>query len=192
MFPVDVFRATLEKIVGILNQFSIRFHLTGGLTSMAYGEPRMTQDVDIVVDNRALVSNLDSFFELLGSKRFLFDPETIRRAVADKGMFQVLDMDEALKIDFYPREMITGELDRSELLEVFPAVHLPIVSRIDAAGSKLIWIGKGSHKSRRDLRQIFRLANAQQREQIQQLAQRLQLDSLLEEVLSEPDEIENP
>jgi hypothetical protein len=46
MFPADSFRATLEKIIAILNACNIKFHLTGGITSVAYGEPRLTQDVD--------------------------------------------------------------------------------------------------------------------------------------------------
>ena len=51
MFPIETFRTTLGKIIKILYKYKIRFHLTGGITSIAYSEPRMTQDVDIVVDN---------------------------------------------------------------------------------------------------------------------------------------------
>jgi hypothetical protein len=191
MFPVEIFRAALEKTVSILQQHSIRFHLTGGLTSMAYGEPRMTQDVDVVVDNGSLAANLDAFLQALESHRFLFEPASIRQAVAHHGMFQVFDMDEALKIDFYPRELIPGELERSEMLEVFTGVSLPIVSKVDAVGSKLIWISKGSHKSRRDVRHIYRRASADECQQIRQLSEQLRLQDLLDEVLNESDEIEN-
>ena len=100
-------------------------------------------------------------------------------------------MDEALKIDFYPRELIPGELERSEMLEVFTGVSLPIVSKVDVVGSKLIWIGKGSHKSRRDDRHIYRRASADECQQIRQLSEQLRLHDLLDEVLNEPDEIEN-
>lgn len=44
MFPVDAFRNTLANAVAIFERHTIRFHLTGGLTSVLYGEPRMTQD----------------------------------------------------------------------------------------------------------------------------------------------------
>ena len=71
-------------------------------------------------------------------------------------MFQLLDNVEALKLDIYPRELIAGELDRSCLVEVFAGVEFPVASRADVA-SKLVWISKGSHKSRRDLRQIYRI-----------------------------------
>ncbi len=66
---------------------------------------------------------------------------------------------------------------------------LPVVCRSDAAASKLVWISKGSHKSRRDLRAIHRNANKEQQAEIARLAKPLYLVVLLEEVLAEPDEI---
>ena len=48
MLSAEGFQPTLSKLVDVLNRFGIRFHLTGGITSVAYGEPRMTQDVDLV------------------------------------------------------------------------------------------------------------------------------------------------
>ena len=43
MFPVEAFQSTLGKAAAIFWQLRIRFHLTGGETSVLYGEPRMTQ-----------------------------------------------------------------------------------------------------------------------------------------------------
>lgn len=60
---------------------------------------------------------------------------------------------------------------------------------MDTAAAKLIWISKGSHKSRRDLRQLFRTSSPLDRERIQQLALQLDLAQLLAEVLAESDEI---
>ena len=40
MFPVAASQATLEKAVRIFRQLGIRFHLTGGIASIYYGEPR--------------------------------------------------------------------------------------------------------------------------------------------------------
>lgn len=74
-------------------------------------------------------------------------------------------------------------------LEVFPGVNLPVASRVDTAVAKLIWISKGSHKSRRDLRQLFRTSPAFDRDQLRQLADALNLAPLLAEVLAESDEI---
>jgi hypothetical protein len=94
-----------------------------------------------------------------------------------------------LKLDIYPRELIPGELERSETEELFEGVFLPIVSRTDAALSKLIWIDKGSVRSRRDLRSIFRNSSASQQETIRVGAISFGLHQLLDEVLAESDEI---
>lgn len=190
MFPADTFRTTLEKIIAILQTYKIKFHLTGGITSVAYGEPRMTQDVDIVVDNEAVQRQLDSFIESLHDSNFLFDETAIRTAVDQKKMFQLLDSVEAFKLDIYPRELIPGELERSNTLELFEGMLVPIASLADIAGAKLIWIRKGSHKSRRDLRQLIRIATKSQLQTIDQLATDLGLHELLAEVLSESDEID--
>ena len=191
MFPVDAFRKTLGKAVELFERHSIRFHLTGGITTIAYGEPRMTQDLDLVIDNRAVAVQLDPFLASLEASDFLCDPNTVRSAVAEEGMFQLLDTVESLKLDIYPRELIPGELDRSVLMEVFEGVQLPVACRADSAASKLVWISKGSHKSRRDLRQIWRTSGEPDQARVRELANQLGLDALLDEVLAEPDEMVN-
>lgn len=190
MFPIDALRSTLEKIVSIFAECQIPFHLTGGITTVAYGEPRMTQDVDIVVSNEAIEGGMDAFLGALSESDFLFDDDAIRRAVASRGMFQLLDTVESLKLDVYARELIPGELGRSPSVEVFEGRLLPVVSRADAAASKLVWIDKGSGKSRSDLRRIFSASSDADRGLIRELAKDLQLELLLDEVLAELDELE--
>jgi hypothetical protein len=190
MFPIEAFRTTLGKIIKILQAFQIKFHLTGGVTSIAYSEPRMTQEVDIVIENDSVSRQLDAFIKSLQDSDFLFDEAALRNAVAKKNMFQLLDSVEAIKLDLYPRELVPGELDRSNTIELFDGLYVPIASLSDAAISKLIWIGQGSHKSRRDLRQLIRITTKSQRQAIDQLALSLGLDNLLPEVLTESDEID--
>ena len=190
MFPIETFRPTLEKIIAILTGHQIRFHLTGGVISVAYGEPRMTQDVDIVIDNGAIKTQLDSFLDALSNSDFLFECTAVRNAVDREGMFQLLDSVEALKLDVYPRELIPGELNRSGAIEIFEGMHVPIASLADTTAAKLVWISKGSHKSRRDLRQLVRTSTADQERTIEQLATDLGLRELLSEVLYESDEID--
>jgi hypothetical protein len=190
MFPIETFRTTLGKIIKILLSFQIKFHLTGGIASIAYSEPRMTQDVDIVIDNAAIANQLDSFIRSLQESEFIFDEAALRRAVDKKQMFQLLDSVEALKLDIYPRELVPGELNRSNAIELFDGLSVPMASLADIVISKLIWISKGSHKCRRDVRQLVRVSTYSQRLAIDRLATSFELDRLLSEVLAESDEIE--
>ncbi len=189
MFPLEAFRPTLIKIRTILDQLKIGYHLTGGITSISYGEPRMTQDIDIVVHNSTLDNAVEEFLLALQKYNFLFDANEVKLAIKNKRLFQLLDLDETLKLDMYPRELVPGELGRSRLYPVINDLILPMVSSADAAASKLVWISKGSHKSRRDLRQIVRFASEEDRKLLQQLSSELNLTGLLQEVLDEPDEI---
>ncbi len=189
MFPPEVFRGTLQRLKDVLERLSIRFHLTGGVTTLAYGEPRMTQDFDVVIDPDATANRLNELLPALRAAGFLVDTQAARAAVTDAGMFQALDLTESLKVDLYPRQLIAGELDRSVHLEVFEGMTLPVACRVDAVLSKLIWISKGSHKSRRDLRQIVQGASETERAAIAREAEERRLASLLKEVLAESDHI---
>ena len=79
---------------------------------------------------------MNAFVIKIDESDFMFAEDAMRGAIASGDQFQLLDQTERLKLDIYPREMIPGELDRSELLEFFEGEMIPVVSRIDAAGFK--------------------------------------------------------
>lgn len=189
MFPVEAFERTISKFVVIAAAIRLPFHLTGGAISSAYGEPRLTQDIDIVISPQVATIRIDELVELLAGSDFLFSEQAIRQAVQAGSLFQLLDKTECLKLDIYPRELIPGELQRSQTMELFAGVSLPVVSRTDAAISKLIWIHKGSQRSRRDFRSIFQNCDRQQQADIRAQVSKIKLCELLDEVLNESDEI---
>jgi hypothetical protein len=190
VLPAEGFRPTLSKLVAVLDRFRIRFHLTGGITSVAYGEPRMTQDLDLVLDRDRVLAVHDEFLSALSPAGFHFSEQTARRAIESGQMFQLLDMEQAIKLDLYIRCMIPGELDRSVRTELFPGVALPIAARTDAALSKLIWIQHGSHRSRRDLRRVLAGATTDELATVRRTAGEMNLADLLDEVLAERDEVD--
>lgn len=189
MFPVEAFERTIAKFVAIAESICLPFHLTGGAISSAYGEPRLTQDIDIVVSPTVVKKRLDDLIALLTVSDFLFTDDVVRQSVQLGDLFQLLDKTESLKLDIYPRELIPGELQRSQTMELFAGVFLPVVSRTDAAISKLIWIDKGSQRSRRDFRSLFRNCDQQQQADIRAQATEISLLDLLDQVLAERDEI---
>jgi hypothetical protein len=187
VYPVEIFHSTLTKAVEVLKRYEIRFHLTGGITAVAYGEPRMTQDLDFVVDYDAALKSREGFLSALVQAGFHLELASARKALDGKAMFQILDIEQALKLDLYPEAAIPGELSRSVMAEVLPGVTLPIASRGDAALSKLIWAAKGSHKSRRDLRQILRNASSEESAVVRKTATSMGLVEELDRILAEPE-----
>lgn len=190
MFPDEGFQPTLSKLVSVLDRFRIRFHLTGGVASVVYGEPRMTQDLDVVLDRDRVLDVRDEFLAALSSAGFHFSEALARRAIGSRQMFQLIDVDQVIKLDLYVRCLIPGELERSVSTELFPGVELPVVSRSDAALSKLIWIHHGSHRSRRDLRRILAGATREELDAVRRAAGEMGQSGLLDEVLRESDEID--
>ena len=190
MFPIEAFQSTLEKLAIILRRYQIPFHLTGGVTNVAYAEPRMTQDIDVVVENRMVSTNLTEFIADLSTSDFILEESSIRLAVKHHKMFQLLDAAESLKLDIYPRELIEGELQRSQTIELFEGVYYPIASRVDTAIAKLLWAEMGSHKSRNDLRHLYKFANHDEQQEIERMANELAKQKLLQAILEEPDEID--
>lgn len=187
MHPVEAFRPTLTKLVEVLRRIEIRFHLTGGITAVAYGEPRMTQDLDLVIDAASTMGKRDELLAALIEAGFYLEESTARAAIERRRMFQMLDIEEAVKLDLYLEDSIPGELDRSVIAEVLPGLALPIASRSDAALSKLIWASKGSHKSRRDVRHILARATSEETTIVRRGAAERNLMALLDEILREPD-----
>ena len=141
-------RLVLEAVVTVLQGRNIPYHVTGGLVSSFYGEPRLTQDVDFVV--RLTPSDAAVLSEELG-REFLLEQERVVRAVEAGGMFQTLHRELLIKADFHVGESVPGELDRSRTVELFEGLDARIVSKEDAILSKLLWVKNGSVKSRGDV-----------------------------------------
>lgn len=189
MFPAEIFGKTIGKVVVVLNRHAIRYHLTGGITSILYGEPRFTQDVDIVVDPISSRLRQKEILSDLISQDFHLNLLEASRAIEQGEMFQLFDSEEALKIDIYVRELIPGELSRSVKAVLFEGTELSFVCPEDAVLSKLIWISRGSQKSRRDFRKAYVMASEKSRVLIAARAAEMQLDLLMSEILAEPDEL---
>lgn len=155
MFTPDAFFPVLQRIAELLDRCGIRYQLTGGLVSIFYAEPRLTQDADLVVDPDQLRANLDQFIDGVQKLNYVASEATIRDVAKRGRMFQIIDSEECLKVDVYPRELVEGALDRSVWVELTTELKFPIASRPDVVASKLFWISKSSHKRRRDVRQLL-------------------------------------
>ena len=70
----------------------------GSITSGAYGEPRLTLDIDIVVNLTA--EKIDPLCASFPAKDFYVSREAAVAAVAQRGQFNIIDPESGNKIDF--------------------------------------------------------------------------------------------
>jgi len=89
--------------VGPLNRLGLEYMVTGSAASMAYGEPRLTLDVDLVVElPRERIGELVLAFP---SQAFYCPPVEVISVEAQRdarGHFNVIHMETGFKADFYP------------------------------------------------------------------------------------------
>ena len=68
MFNLVEFRDCLERAVSLLRSCEIRFLITGGAAAIAYGDPRTTQDIDLVIEATAIQERLEQFVDNFGKR----------------------------------------------------------------------------------------------------------------------------
>jgi hypothetical protein len=115
-------------------------------------------------------------------KVFTVTPDALMDAIVRGGVGQALDLTTGVKIDLYMREGVPGELSRSVERELAPGFQVRVVSLEDALLSKLMWIRKGSHRSRRDVQWLLDVLTEEQRRNVERSAAELGLLTLLNEV----------
>jgi len=176
---------------GALERAGVRYAIGGSWASTAFGEPRFTNDVDILADFTA--ENQDLFLESL-PKTFYVDPEEARNSIRLGRPFNVIYMPMALKFDFFPARAFPlgiAELDRAVFLagSGISEEPAPFVTPEDILLAKLHWFRKGGSVSTvqwRDIQGVVRGRRASlDLEYLEQSAGKLGISDLLEKALSE-------
>jgi hypothetical protein len=177
----------LRRAIDTLETEGIRYLIVGSLASMAYGQPRSTQDIDIVVDaGAAEVTRLcDSFPE----GEYYVNPDTARQAARDGGQFNVIHPASGNKIDFIiARRDAWGrqQVERRRRVTIFPGLVGYTGSPEDVILGKL-WYYQlgGSEKHLRDIAAMLRVSGDQiDRAYIAQWADQLGLTDIWQAILS--------
>ena len=176
------YQETMKRIMAILGELGLRYHFTGGIAASYYGDPRFTQDLDLVIQLSADRPETKALLNRLSSG-YLIHEQAAMEAIQSNGLFQAIDEASFLKIDFHVGEKIPGELARSRRREVVPGVTAPLVSKEDAILSKLLWIQLGSgHKSRHDVKVMLKRPEELDRAVLEERAATLGLGDLLAEI----------
>jgi hypothetical protein len=187
MLPADAF----EILRSALEATGIRYAVGGSWASTAYGEPRFTNDVDILA--AVTPQNLAVFLSHLPDS-FYADAEEALSAILSGRPFNVIHMQTALKFDLFPSSAFPlgkEELDRAVLLEDSGLSKAPawFVTPEDILLAKLYWYKLGGEVSEvqwRDIRGLVRGCSATlDRRYLERAASELGVHNILQRSLTE-------
>jgi hypothetical protein len=175
--------------VGVaLDYLGVRWLIGGSLASSVHGEPRATQDVDMVVDLE--VRHVEPLYNALRRDHYV-DADEMRSAVETASSFNAVHFASAIKVDFF----VAGDDPfEAERLARRQRVETPSgVLHVDTAEytllRKLEWFRRGGEQSERQWRDVQAIARIQadrlDRDRLRLWAERLGVIDLLERVLSQ-------
>jgi hypothetical protein len=176
--------SVLKLVTGRLDTAQIPYMITGSIAAGHYGHPRMTRDIGVVVQLEP--ADPTPLAEALGDE-FGADAETIRDAIARRGLFNVIHREAVVKVDFIVRKNAAyriQEFERRRLVDL-NGHPLSMVSPEDLILSKLVW-AKDSHSELqlRDVRGVLKIQRATiDRAYLDRWATHLAVDDLLREVV---------
>lgn len=172
----------LQDAIARLEGAGIAYMLTGSVALSYYAEPRMTRDVDLVVelagrDPKAVVA--------LFAADYYVSESDVARAIASRAMFNVLHLAKLVKLGFIVRKDMPyrrREFGRRKRVPM-PGFEAWIVSREDLILSKLAWAREsGSELQLRDVRAL--LAGSADEAYLRGSAEDLSVAALLESCLN--------
>lgn len=155
--------AVLGRLVDLLDEAGLAYMLVGSFASSMHGEPRSTQDIDVVVapDEAAL----SRFLQLLPENEYYVDEQTALRAVRARSMFNIIEMASVWKVDviLQKRGAHAEEAFERRVQGRVGEVELWVESAEDTIISKLRWArkGGGSERQLRDVAGIRKLMGPQ-------------------------------
>ena len=85
----------LGNLLAVLDEHHIDYMVTGPIVSSLQGEPRATHDIDIVIQIQA--SSIRALVAFYKPPRYYLSENSIREAIQNESMFNLLDTDEGIK-----------------------------------------------------------------------------------------------
>lgn len=153
----------LINVAIALDRLGIPYMLTGSVASSLYGEPRLTHDIDVIV--QVVPEKAGRLIKSFPPPRYYLDSrETIELMVREASMFNLIDTSSGDKVDFWiltSTSFDTERFRRRVRLKAFGAAVWAL-SPEDVILSKLSWSVQsgGSEKQFHDALRVFEVQRA--------------------------------
>lgn len=178
----------LRKVIQVLDQAGIQYMLTGSIVSSLQGEPRATHDIDAVVAITS--SKIHELVMAFPPPDFYLDKDSVLDAVSRQTMFNLIDVKEGGKVDFW---ILTDEpFDQSRFsrkyCEEFMGLKMQVSSPEDTILAKLRWakLSGGSEKQFTDALRVYEVQHEKlDRNYLEHWAKKLDVEPLWRRLLNE-------
>lgn len=150
----------LRYVVETLDTLGIDYMVSGSHASIYYGEPRMTQDIDVVAD--VTLAHLPALLERFAAPEFYLSEEAASDATATRGQFNIIHSLTGLKIDIVVRKDTPYhqvEFDRRWRQPLLPGIEAYFARPEDVILNKLLYFQEGgSERHLRDIAGMLRVS----------------------------------
>ncbi len=150
----------LEKVVEAFERLQIPYLVTGAVASIAYGEPRLTNDIDIVAGIKD--RHIDGLLKAFPQNEFFLTQEMIRDAIRNLGQFNIIHPASGLKVDVIIKQNTPFDNSRfNRIRRIYPAesYQANFAAPEDVIIKKMEYYKEGgSEKHLRDITGILKIS----------------------------------
>lgn len=174
----------LKSATATLRAAGIAYMVTGSMAANFYATPRMTRDIDLVVElSDADIDRVVSLFQ----DTYYIDPDMVQQAIRNRSMFNMIHNALVVKVDCVVRkdtDYRREEFGRRRTVTI-AGQSVTIVAAEDLILSKLDW-AKDSHSQMQldDVRNLLRSVPDLDTDYLSRWADQLGLATLYQEVRS--------
>ncbi len=144
-----------------LDHLKIPYFISGGIASIIYGDPRLTNDADLVI--RIFPFHIPKFVQAFEGE-FVISADAIQAALQNRRAFNIIHVDTAFKINFYPisdDDALESDAFARRRLNDIGAGEVWLASAEDVILAKLRWFRKGGEVSETQWRDVLGVLKVQ-------------------------------
>ncbi len=153
----------LKIVADVCERLGVRYLTVGSLATIAFGEPRFTNDIDIVLDLHA--DQVDEFCRAFSGPEYYLSRAAVEAAVARHAQFNIIHTTAGLKVDcFIPDHspLSASRLSRAVRKRVRPDFEAVFASPEDVILKKLEYYRLGeSEKHLKDIEGVLAVCGDQ-------------------------------
>ena len=153
----------LRFLATALERLNLPYFITGSTVTIFYGEPRFTNDIDVVVDLPEGV--VDEFCRQFPETDFYLNEESVREAIRQQSQFNIIHPRSGLKIDVIippATEFNESRFKRARRVQAGTDWEASFASPEDAIIKKLEYYREGnSEKHLRDVAGVLKTSGSE-------------------------------